>query len=165
MVCGKNHRCRCLLGCISIQCRLFFIIEVDMNVYYNVYIEVYMRTNIVLNDELVRLAFMCVPFIKTKKDLIEAALREFVEVRKTKEIQVLWGNSQKHRKFCTENRFRPPGFLFCIFLRLFDISDSFSTFYDSFFIFTEHQQNNHYYYSFVILAFHSCILTTILYTL
>ena len=86
MGCGKNHRCRCLLGC-----RLFFIIEVDMNVYYNVYIEVYMRTNIVLNDELVRLAFMCVPFIKTKKDLIEAALREFVEVRKTKEIQDIRG--------------------------------------------------------------------------
>lgn len=62
-----------------------------MNVYYNVYVEVYMRTNIVLNDELVRLAFMCVPFIKTKKDLIEAALREFVEVRKTKEIQDIRG--------------------------------------------------------------------------
>ncbi len=69
----------------------FFIIEVDMNVYYNVYKEVYMRTNIVLNDELVRLAFMCVPFIKTKKDLIETALREFVEVRKTKEIQDIRG--------------------------------------------------------------------------
>ena len=50
-----------------------------------------MRTNIVLNDELVRLAFMCAPLIKTKKDLIETALREFVEVRKTKEIQDIRG--------------------------------------------------------------------------
>lgn len=50
-----------------------------------------MRTNIVLNDELVSLAFMYVPSIKTKKDLIEAALREFVEVRKTKEIQDIRG--------------------------------------------------------------------------
>lgn len=62
-----------------------------MNVYYNVYKEVYMRTNIVLNDELVNQAFHYVPFIKTKKDLIEAALTEFVEVRKTKEIQDIRG--------------------------------------------------------------------------
>lgn len=59
--------------------------------YYNVYVEVYMRTNIVLNDELVNQAFFYVPSIKTKKDLIEAALREFVEVRKMKEIQDIRG--------------------------------------------------------------------------
>ena len=69
----------------------FFVIEGNMNVYYNVYVEVYMRTNIVLNDELVNQAFFYVPNIKTKKDLIEAALREFVEVRKTKEIQDIRG--------------------------------------------------------------------------
>lgn len=50
-----------------------------------------MRTNIVLDDELIKQAFMYVPFIKTKKDLIEAALKEFVEVRKTKEIKNIRG--------------------------------------------------------------------------
>lgn len=55
------------------------------------YGEVYMRTNIVLNDELVKQAFKYVPFIKTKKDLIEVALKEFVEVRKTKEIKDIRG--------------------------------------------------------------------------
>ena len=50
-----------------------------------------MRTNIVLNDELVKQAFMYVPFIKTKKDLIEVALKEFVEVRKTNEIKDIRG--------------------------------------------------------------------------
>jgi len=50
-----------------------------------------MRTNIVLNDDLVKQAFMYVPSIKTKKDLIEVALKEFVEVRKTKEIQDIRG--------------------------------------------------------------------------
>lgn len=48
-----------------------------------------MRTNIVLNDELVQQAFLYVPSVKTKKDLIEIALREFVEVRKSKEIKEL----------------------------------------------------------------------------
>lgn len=50
-----------------------------------------MRTNIVLNDELVQQAFLVVPSIKTKKDLIEAALKEFVEVRKAKEIRDIRG--------------------------------------------------------------------------
>lgn len=50
-----------------------------------------MRTNIVLNDELVQQAFLYVPSVKTKKDLIEIALREFVEVRKSKEIKELRG--------------------------------------------------------------------------
>lgn len=73
--------------------KAFFILNLDKrnNVYYYMYKEVYMRTNIVLNDELVKQAFMYVPFIKTKKDLIETALKEFVEVRKAKEIQDLRG--------------------------------------------------------------------------
>lgn len=50
-----------------------------------------MRTNIVLNDDLVKQAFMYVPSIKTKKDLIEIALKEFVEVRKIKEIKEIRG--------------------------------------------------------------------------
>ena len=76
---------------IRLLVAVFLCLHICLYVYYNVYKEVYMRTNIVLNDELVRLAFMCVPFIKTKKDLIETALREFVEVRKTKEIQDIRG--------------------------------------------------------------------------
>lgn len=50
-----------------------------------------MRTNIVLNDSLVREAFLFVPSIKTKKELIDTALREFVEVRKAQKIQELRG--------------------------------------------------------------------------
>ncbi len=50
-----------------------------------------MRTNIVLDDDLVSKAFFLVPFIKTKKDLIDIALREFVEVRQTKKIQDIRG--------------------------------------------------------------------------
>ncbi len=50
-----------------------------------------MRTNIVLNDELVRQAFFVAPSYKTKKELIDAALREFVQVRKSKGIKELQG--------------------------------------------------------------------------
>lgn len=50
-----------------------------------------MRTNIVLNDELVKQAFFVAPSIKTKKDLIDTALREFVQVRKSKGIKDLRG--------------------------------------------------------------------------
>ncbi len=50
-----------------------------------------MRTNIVLNDELVKKALFLVPAIKTKKDLIDTALREFIEVRQTKQIKDIRG--------------------------------------------------------------------------
>lgn len=50
-----------------------------------------MRTNIVLNDELVEKALFLVPAIKTKKDLIDTALREFIEVRQTKQIKDIRG--------------------------------------------------------------------------
>lgn len=50
-----------------------------------------MRTNIVLDDDLVEKAFFLAPVIKTKKDLIDAALREFIEVRQTKKIQDIRG--------------------------------------------------------------------------
>lgn len=50
-----------------------------------------MRTNIVLNDELIEKAFYLAPVIKTKKDLIDTALREFIEVRQTKKIQDIRG--------------------------------------------------------------------------
>lgn len=50
-----------------------------------------MRTNIVLNDELVEKALFLVPSIKTKKDLIDTALREFIEVRQMKQIKDIRG--------------------------------------------------------------------------
>ena len=37
------------------------------------------------------MSFLVVPSIKTKKDLIEAALKEFVEVRRAKEIRDIRG--------------------------------------------------------------------------
>lgn len=53
-----------------------------------------MRTNIVLNDELVAEAFKYAQNIRTKKDLIEAALQEFVRVRKMKDLRDLQGQIQ-----------------------------------------------------------------------
>ena len=50
-----------------------------------------MRTNIVLNDELVEEAFKFSQSISTKKELIETALREFVNNRKRKNIRELRG--------------------------------------------------------------------------
>jgi Arc/MetJ family transcription regulator len=60
-------------------------------VYYNVYNEVYMRTNIVLNDELVDEAFQFSGTISTKRELIETALKEYVNNRKRKNIRELKG--------------------------------------------------------------------------
>lgn len=60
-------------------------------VYYNTHDEVYMRTNIVLNDALVQEAFKYAESIHTKKDLIEAALKEFVRARKMKNLRDLRG--------------------------------------------------------------------------
>lgn len=50
-----------------------------------------MRTNIVLDDELVKKAFLLAPQIKTKKDLVDEALKEFVQVRKAKKLEDLRG--------------------------------------------------------------------------
>jgi Arc/MetJ family transcription regulator len=49
-----------------------------------------MRTNIVLDDELVEEAFQY-STAKTKKDLIDEALREFVQQRKRKDLRELRG--------------------------------------------------------------------------
>jgi len=49
-----------------------------------------MRTNIVLDDELVREAFKHSK-AKTKKDLIHEALREYVETRRRKNLRELKG--------------------------------------------------------------------------
>jgi Arc/MetJ family transcription regulator len=50
-----------------------------------------MRTNIVLNDELVDEAFKYSQTISTKKELIETALKEYVDNRKRKNIKELKG--------------------------------------------------------------------------
>ena len=49
-----------------------------------------MRTNIVLDDELVREAFKYSP-ARTKKELIHEALREYVENRRRKDLRELKG--------------------------------------------------------------------------
>ena len=53
-----------------------------------------MRTNIVLDAELVEEAFKYSPSIKTKKDLVNAALTEYVQNRKRKDIRDLKGKIQ-----------------------------------------------------------------------
>jgi len=50
-----------------------------------------MRTNIVLNEELVKEAFMHSGTISTKRELIEVALKEYVNNRKRKNIGELKG--------------------------------------------------------------------------
>jgi Arc/MetJ family transcription regulator len=50
-----------------------------------------MRTNIVLNDELVEEAFKFSQSISTKKELIEVALREYVNNRKRRNLKELKG--------------------------------------------------------------------------
>lgn len=52
-----------------------------------------MRTNIVLDDELVKEAFR-LSQAKTKKELIHMALEEFVRNRKKKDLLVLKGKIQ-----------------------------------------------------------------------
>ena len=49
-----------------------------------------MRTNIVLDDKLVKEAFKYTK-VKTKKDLVETALREFVENHRRMDIRELRG--------------------------------------------------------------------------
>jgi Arc/MetJ family transcription regulator len=50
-----------------------------------------MRTNIVLDDQLVDEAFKYAENINTKKDLIEIALKEFVKNRKMKNLRDVKG--------------------------------------------------------------------------
>jgi len=49
------------------------------------------RTNIVLDDNLVNEAFKYAKDIHTKKELVEVALQEFVKSRKLKDIRDLRG--------------------------------------------------------------------------
>ncbi|EPF30353.1 hypothetical protein HMPREF9194_00670 [Treponema maltophilum ATCC 51939] len=50
-----------------------------------------MRTNIVLNDALVEEAFKYSVDIRTKKELVETALKEYVQNRKIKDLRELKG--------------------------------------------------------------------------
>ncbi len=50
-----------------------------------------MRTNIVLNDELVEEAFKYSGTITTKRELVEAALEEYVTNRKRKNLKEIRG--------------------------------------------------------------------------
>jgi Arc/MetJ family transcription regulator len=50
-----------------------------------------MRTNIVLDDQLVEEAFKFSKTISTKKELVETALREYVNNRKRKNLKKLKG--------------------------------------------------------------------------
>ncbi len=50
-----------------------------------------MRTNVVIDDQLMAEAFKYAEEISTKKDLIETALREFVGARKMKNLRDLRG--------------------------------------------------------------------------
>ena len=50
-----------------------------------------MRTNVVLDDELVDEAFKYSQTISTKRELIETALKEYVDTRKRKNIKDLRG--------------------------------------------------------------------------
>ena len=53
-----------------------------------------MRTNIVLNDELVNDAFKYSLAVSTKRELIEIALQEYVNNRKRKNIRELKGKTK-----------------------------------------------------------------------
>ena len=58
-----------------------------------------MRTNIVLNEELVDIAFKYSPTISTKRELVEIALKEYVGNRKRKSIKDLRGKIKFHTDY------------------------------------------------------------------
>ena len=57
-----------------------------------------MRTNIVIDDGLLEEAFS-LSSSRTKKDLIHEALREFVKIRKRKDLTELSGNIKFYKGF------------------------------------------------------------------
>lgn len=58
-----------------------------------------MRTNIVLDDQLVDEAFRYSDNIKTKRELIETALQEYVKNRKRKDLRDLKGQVPFDREY------------------------------------------------------------------
>ena len=63
-----------------------------------------MRTNIVIDDELLNEAFS-VSSVKTKKDLIHEALKEFIRLKKRKDFTELAGAVRFHKNY-NHKRFR-----------------------------------------------------------
>ena len=57
-----------------------------------------MRTNIVIDDELLEEAFS-LSGVKTKKDLIHQALEEFIRIRKRKDLTDLAGSIKFYKGF------------------------------------------------------------------
>ena len=57
-----------------------------------------MRTNIVIDDELLSEAFS-VSNAKTKKDLIHEALKEFIRLKKRKDLMDLAGAVRFHKNY------------------------------------------------------------------
>jgi len=57
-----------------------------------------MRTNIVIDDELLNEAFS-VSNAKTKKDLIHEALKEFIQLKKRKDLVELAGAVSFHKNY------------------------------------------------------------------
>ena len=57
-----------------------------------------MRTNIVIDDELLNEAFS-VSNAKTKKDLIHEALKEFIRLKKRKDLTELAGAIKFHKNY------------------------------------------------------------------
>ena len=57
-----------------------------------------MRTNIVIDDELLNEAFS-VSNAKTKKDLIHEALKEFIRLKKRKDLTELAGTVKFHKNY------------------------------------------------------------------
>ena len=60
--------------------------------------EVGMRTNIVIDDELLNAAFS-VSNAKTKKELIHEALKEFIRLKKRKDLVELAGSVSFHKNY------------------------------------------------------------------
>jgi Arc/MetJ family transcription regulator len=60
--------------------------------------EAMMRTNIVIDDELLNEAFS-VSNAKTKKDLIHEALKEFIRLKKRKDLVDLAGAVRFHKNY------------------------------------------------------------------
>jgi Arc/MetJ family transcription regulator len=67
------------------------------HVYY-IHIVGAMRTNIVLDDELLEQAFS-LSRARTKKDLIHEALREYIRVKKAKDLTELVGSIEFYEGF------------------------------------------------------------------
>ena len=69
-----------------------------MECVWNIQLEGIMRTNIVIDDELLNEAFS-VSNAKTKKDLIHEALKEFIRLKKRKNLTDLAGSIKFYKNY------------------------------------------------------------------